>query len=186
MFQSKAFQLHRSVPEVTRTVKMFCKNFISSVAHDVPAIDIYDQSKGCPGDEIYPGILAHETLGKMRPHDRASFLTRCRAWYLEAVLQILSRNDLCDPILDALQDMQPRTVVRGVASQTAVGVLARNLPRLAKGSGIQTLDRQWRSMLIDNAGSWETKEVTEFWQSMCAVMEYQALANFILEIMALP
>ena len=44
-------------------------------------------------------------------------------------------------------------------------------------------------MLIDSVvanGGWETKEVTEFWQSMRAVMEYQALANFSLEIMALP
>ena len=92
-------------------------------------------------------------------------------------------------ILNALQDIQPSAVVRGVASQTAVGVLARNLPRLATGSSIQTLDRQWRSILIDNAvanGGWETQEVTEFWQSMRAVMEHQALANFILEMMALP
>ena len=44
-------------------------------------------------------------------------------------------------------------------------------------------------MLIDNSvanGGWETKEVIELWQSMGVAMEYQALANFILEIMALP
>ena len=75
MFQTEAFQLHRFVPEVTRIVKTFCKNFMSTVTHDEPAIDIYDQSKWCPVDEIYPGSLAHETLGTMKPHDRASFLT---------------------------------------------------------------------------------------------------------------
>ena len=52
------------MPDVARIVKMFCKNSMSTVDHDLQAIDIYNQSKWCPVDEIYPGILANETLGK--------------------------------------------------------------------------------------------------------------------------
>ena len=40
MFQSEEFQLHRFMPKVVRLVKMFCKYFMSTVAHDVQAIDI--------------------------------------------------------------------------------------------------------------------------------------------------
>ena len=110
----------------------------------------------------------------MRPHDRESFLTTGRAWYLEAVSQILRWIDLSDPVLNALQNIEPSAVVKGVASQTAAGVLARNLPRLSEGSSIQTIDQQWRSMLINNAvanDGWKTKGMTEFWQSMHTIME---------------
>ena len=147
-------------------------------------MNIHDQSKWCPVHESYPDILATKTLSMMKPHDRESFLTRCHAWYLEAVSQILRWIDLADPVLNVLQDIEPSAVEKGVASQTTAGLLARNLQHLAEGSSIQTIDQQWRSMLIDNAmanGGWETKGVTEFWQSMHTIIEYQELANCMLQ-----
>ena len=71
------------------------------------------------------------------------------------------------------------------------GVLAKGLPRLLKncGIGIQDIDRQWRSLLIDEEirkGGWENKEIVAFWRGIYLLPEYCDLTSFMLEVTVLP
>ena len=78
----------------------------------------------------------------------------------------------------------------------SAGVLAKGLTRLLGNSRpalqsqtIQDIDRQWRSLQVDEAvknGGWEEKSINEFWKGMLVIPEYKDLATFMLEITALP
>ena len=72
--------------------------------------------------------------------------------------------DLSSPILEAFID------VDHIAVMKSGGVLASKLPkRLSQCCGIQTIDSQWHSLLVDNDvknGGWEAKTTHEFWQAM--------------------
>ena len=127
-------------------------------------INVNDESKWLPSEKVYLGIAAAETLAKMRPHKRESFLSRCRSWFFEAIRQMQKHIDLSSPILEAFID------VDHIAVMKSGGVLASKLPkRLSQCCGIQTIDSQWRSLLVDNDvknGGWEAKTTHEFWQAM--------------------
>ncbi|CAM1331742.1 Uncharacterised protein r2_g4065 [Pycnogonum litorale] len=195
MFQSNGFHLHRLVPEIERVVRMFCANFMrSSKKCQLGKIDFDDELQWIEIEKVYPGYLAYETLEQMVPHERESFLKRCRDWYREAVNQILKRIDVSDPVLIALKDVNHANTINGNAEIRSAGILARGLPRLLDSSktkiqAIQTIDRQWRSLQIDECvkgGGWEKKSIVEFWQGMLALPEYQDLGRFMLEVTALP
>ena len=140
--------------------------------------------------------MASKTVKLLLPHERESFLKRCRDWYREAVRQLLARINVADPILLAMKDVNHKAILNESAERVSAGVLARGLPRLL-GNGnhaqqaqiIQDIDRQWRSLLIDDTvinGGWKKKSIIEFWTSMMGLEEYQKLARFMLEITALP
>ena len=140
---------------------------------------------------MYPGYIAAETVKEMLPHQKESFLTRCRDWCREAIRQIRSRVDISDPLLSALQDVSQARISKGAASIQTAGVLAKGLPRITMNLGIsiQTIDREWRSLLIDNTikeGGWEKEEIVEFWQGMQRIPAYINVASFMLEVTALP
>ena len=195
MFQSNSFQLHRLVPEIERVVQMFCNNFRKPTQQQqLDKINVDDESQWVPTEKVYPGYAACDTVQTMVPHERESFLKRCRDWYREAIKQILTRIDASDPVLVALKDVNHRNILNGNAQTRSAGVLAKGLPRLLDSSSsqlqtIQTIDREWRSLQIDDcikSGGWEKKSIIEFWQGMLALPEYQSLARFMLEITALP
>ena len=159
MFHSNGFQLHQLVQEVERVVRIFCKNFRKSVnGESIEKINV--EANWIALDKVYPSIMASETLQKMLPHEKESFLMRCRDWYKVAIQQIQGRIDLADPVLCALKDVNHMRILKEEADVTSVGVLAKGLPHLLKncGIGIQDIDRQWRSLLIDEEirkGGWE-------------------------------
>lgn len=93
MFQSNGFQLHRLVTEVERVVKVLCQNFRKPI-RNLAGINVDDESQWLPLDKVYPGIMAHESMELMLPHERESFLRRCRDWCREAVRQIF-RGSIC-------------------------------------------------------------------------------------------
>ena len=116
-------------------------------------------------------------------------MKRCRDWYREAVRQIMRHIDISDPVLNALEDIGPSTILSSNASQAAAGILARQLPQLKGATSLQEIDRQWRSLMIDDIvkeGPWENASVVEFWKGMQALSEYRDLALFMLQIIALP
>lgn len=192
LFQSDRFKLHRLLPEVERVVRMFSQNFMAKPNRSIEFanINVDDESKWLSLDKVYPGIAATETLAEMRPHERESFLSRCRNWYKEAIRQMQKRIDLPRPILEAFVDVDHMAVVKGKAEVKSAGVLASKLPkRLSQCCGVQTIDRQWRSLLVDDDvknGGWEARTTHEFWQAMADVEAYKELATFMLEITALP
>ena len=92
-----------------------------------------------------------ESLAKMRPHKRESFLSLCRSWFIEAICQMQKRIDLPRPILEAFIYMDLIAVVQGKADVKSGGVLAFKLPkRLSQCCRIQTIEGQWRSLLVDD------------------------------------
>ena len=98
----------------------------------------------------------------MLPHQRESYLVRCRDWYREAIHQIRKRIDISDPILSTLQDVGHEKLLQGTASVNSAGILAKFLPRISANIGIsiQCIDREWRSLLTDNTvkkGGWEKR-----------------------------
>jgi len=88
-----------------------------------------------------------------------------------------------------MKDFGPSTILSSNASQSAAGILARQLCGLKAATSLQEIDRQWRSLLIDNMlkkGSWENANFLDFWKGMHGLSEYRDLALFMLQITALP
>ena len=141
MVQSESFKLHCLIPEVERVVKMFCHRFLKTVAKEIMAIDVDMEANWRPIAEVYPGLLAHNAIGKMKPHEKESFLTRCHDWYREAVRQSLQRVDASHPVVNAMKDIGPRVVIDSKAKQLPAGILSRHLPQLCRESSPQEIDR---------------------------------------------
>ena len=197
MLQSNSFYLHRLLQEVERVVRMFYTSFCKPARHlKLNEINVDHEMQWLPLHEVYPGLMAYETIKSLLLHEKDSFLKRCRDWYREALRQILNRINIADPILQALKDVNHKAILNGSAAKVSAGVLARGLPRLLGDSrpaqlsqAIQNIDRQWRSLQVDEAvkdGGWEGKSIIEFWKGMLGVPEYQDLARFMLEVTALP
>uniref|UniRef100_UPI00358E6B22 uncharacterized protein isoform X4 n=1 Tax=Myxine glutinosa TaxID=7769 RepID=UPI00358E6B22 len=187
IFQSNGFQLHRLVTEVVRVVKVLCQNFRKPI-QNLTNINVDDESQWLPLDKVYPGVMAVESMKLMLPHERESFQRRCRDWCREAVRQILQRIDLSDPVLNALKDVNHVKILNGSADVRSGAVLAKGFPRISS-SKVQTIDRQWRSVLIDDnvkKGGWESKPIVEFWQTLSCLAEYEDVAIFMLQMTSLP
>ena len=190
MFQSNNFYLHRLLSEVERVVRMFYSNCCKSArTKKLNEINVDDETQWLPIHQIYPGIMAGETVKLLLPHERESFLKRCRDWYREAVRQLLARINVADPILLAMKDVNHKAILNESAERVSAGVLARGLPRLL-GNGdhaqqmqiIQDIDHLWRSLLIDYTiinGGWKEKSIIEFSTSMMGLEEYQKLPIYL-------
>ena len=140
------------MPEVERVLKMICSNFRKSVGKlDITRDDTEnDESYWLSLDKVYPGIMAHETIQKMVPHERESFLTRCRNWYREAITQIKHRIDLSDPVLHAMKDINHHQILQDAAANHSSGQLAKCLPQLPDSCTVQDIDREWHCLLVDD------------------------------------
>ncbi|KAK4319067.1 hypothetical protein Pmani_009961 [Petrolisthes manimaculis] len=188
-FHSNSFQLHLLLPETERVLRMFASNFMKRelIKYKISAFE--DPSNWLQLDQVYPGILANETLKKMKPHEKDSFLSRCRDWYKIACSQILKRIDLLDPVFLAMKDVNHQLILKDKAIVSSAAVLFHKLPRLLPDVDVQSIDRQWRSILVDEEvkkGAWENHSVVEFWNPMRAVPSYKEVSTFMLKIMALP
>ena len=98
-------------------------------------IDVDAESKWLTFENIYCGVMAQETMQKLLPYKRESFLKRCRDWYREAVCQILNHIVVCDLVLNSFKN--------GTVLIQSGGELAKGLRRLIGDDSIQTIDRQW-------------------------------------------
>lgn len=194
LFQAEDFfQLHKLLPEIQRVIRSFCNNFMKH--HEIPSseklqdLDVDDEMKWRKVDDVYPGICAYETLKQMKPHERESFLIRCRNFYREAIKQMLQRVDVGDIVLQSLQDVNHLRILKGEASQSTAGVLFKALNiggQIKENGAIQQIDSQWRSLLIDEnvlCGHWESKSIMEFWRAMIHVEAYSSLAKFFLQVL---
>ena len=188
LFQSNSFQLHALLPELERVLRMLFNNFMkidSQVA--LAELNANDESKWVPLEKVHPGYMASETIKELPPHQKESFLRRCREWYNEAIQQIRSRIDISDPVLSAFQDVSHSDLMKGTASIQSAGVLGKGLPRIMQNCGIsiQNIDREWRSLLIHTAvrnGGWEKKEIVQFWQAMQKIPAFSNVATFMLKV----
>ena len=80
------------------------------------------------------------------------------------------------------------SIIEGTATLDAAASLFANLPTLCEAS-LQTVDRQWRSLLVADAvpnGGWEQKSIEIFWKSISEIDTYKDLGLFMLEVTALP
>ena len=193
LFQSEGFKLHKLYPELLRVTKMFALNFMkNSHVRDCQlcALPIDDSSTWNSPEQIYPGLEANDTMKLLLPHQKESFLIRCRDWYREAIKQLYLRLNFNDPVLKAVQFLHPTVIVEAKASISAVASIATGLPRLTSCLGVaQQLDRQWRSLLVDTnviTGGWERASLEQFWLAMSNIDFYASLAKLVLNITALP
>ena len=100
----------------------------------------------------------------------------------------MKRVDISDPVLKAVKSIDHRIIVNGAASIEAGAVLKQNLPRLSDAS-LQTIDRQWRSLLVDKdvlKNEWKEIPLIQFWQRLSVIDSYKELGQFIIQITALP
>ena len=155
LFQSDSFKLHTLYPEVLRVIKMFAMNFIkrSSIKENqLHMLNVDDSSCWVSPELVYPGLGASETIKQLLPHQKESFLERCRDWYREAIKQLQQRIDLNSPVLKALPKLNPLAILAQTAEIFAVAVLSNGLPSalLASlellSSLIDSGDRFWLTM----------------------------------------
>lgn len=151
MFPSNGSHLHRLATEVERVVKVQCQNFRKPMQNmqNLADINVDDESQWLPLGKVYPGVMATETMKLTVSHERESFLSRCRDWCKEAVRLILQRIDLSDPVLNALKYVNHVKIMDGSADVRSGAILAKGFLRISL-SKVQTIDRQWRSVLIDD------------------------------------
>ena len=86
LFQSNSFQLHTLLPKLKRVLRMLFNNFMkidSLVA--LAELNANDESKWVPLEKVYPGYMTSETIKKLPPHQKESFLRRSREWYNEGL-----------------------------------------------------------------------------------------------------
>ena len=74
LFQSNEFKLRRLLPE--RVVRMFCTSFLRTINDDLTKVDMDKIDNWLPLNSIYPGILSHETVKAIVPHEKERFLSR--------------------------------------------------------------------------------------------------------------
>ncbi|XP_076811420.1 uncharacterized protein LOC143458307 [Clavelina lepadiformis] len=94
LFQSNECQLHNLYPEVVRVMKMFALNFMKrSYIKDshIHHLNVDGSSRWLSIQEVYPGLMASDTIKELLPHQKESFLERYREWYREAVKQLYRR-----------------------------------------------------------------------------------------------
>ena len=96
-----------------------------------------------------------------------------------------------NPVLQAMQYLHPSAIVEGRASVSSAAKLAAGLPHIVNNleATPQTLDRQWRSILIDDTivlGEWSDAKIEDFWNAVNRLESYRTLASFILHITTLP
>lgn len=149
LFQSNSFKLHMLLPEIERVLWMFVLKFMKreSVTYKLPTCE--DESNWLQPDQVYPDILVSDTLTKMKPHEKERFLSRCRDWYKTACCQMMKRIDLLDPVLAGVKDVNHEMILKDKADLGSAAVLFRKLPRLLPDVDVQTIDGQWRSILVD-------------------------------------
>ncbi|CAK8676915.1 unnamed protein product [Clavelina lepadiformis] len=194
LFQSNEFQLHNLYPEVVRVIKMFALNFMKrSYIKDshIHHLNVDDSSRWLSIQEVYPGLMASDTIKELLPHQKESFLERCREWYREAVKQLYRRINLDDPVLQSLSNLKPSAIVNETSLITAAATIASGLPCITTLLNVnaQQIDRQWRSILADEniiSGQWQGKSFKNFWLAMSNIDSYRTLATFVLHIAALP
>ena len=101
------------------------------------------------------------------------------------------RFNFNDPVLKAVQFLHPTVIVEAKTSISAIASIVTGLPRLTSCLGVapQQLDCQWRSFLVDTnviPGGWERASMEQFWLAMSNIDSYASLAEFVLNITALP
>ncbi|XP_076811997.1 uncharacterized protein LOC143458967 isoform X2 [Clavelina lepadiformis] len=180
LFQSNEFQLHNLYPEVVRVMKMFALNFMKrSYIKDshIHHLNVDDSSRWLSIQEVYPGLMASDTIKELLPHQKESFLERCREWYREAVKQLYRRINLDDPILQSLSHLKPSAIVNETSSITAAATIASGLPCITTMLNVnaQQIDRQWRSLLADE------NIISGQWKGNCSSTEYCSGGKNILQ-----
>ena len=110
---------------------------------------------------------------------------------MKAISQIYRRINLNDPVLSVLPHLDQRSIIRRVASISAIPTLAGNLPAIVCSLDVTALrlDRKWRSLLVDNniiSDKHEGVRFEDFCQSLTKVDRYRSLARFVLEISSFP
>ena len=146
IFQSETFELHRLIPELTKVIKLYASNFMP-VHPDSNAlsINIDQQDQWLPLDKVYPGVNAQNTLSSMKPHQKETFLKRCRDWYREAIRQICMHVNLLDPVLLAMASLDHQTKLENPTKvdRGAIGILVSNLPLIVEKqkTSLQSLNR---------------------------------------------
>ena len=76
--------------------------------NNVRAVDVDDETQWVPLEQIYPGLSASETIKDLKPHEKESYLKRCRDWFRKSIQQILSRVDFGNHSFTAFKDVKPK------------------------------------------------------------------------------
>ncbi|CAK8695479.1 unnamed protein product [Clavelina lepadiformis] len=133
---------------------MFALNFMkrSYIKNShIHRLNVVDSSRWLSIREVYPGLMASDTIKELLLHQKESFLERCREWYREAVKQLYQRINLDVPVLQSLLHLKPSAIVNETSSITAAATIASGLPCITTVLNLNTqqIDRQWRSLLAD-------------------------------------
>ncbi|XP_071959023.1 uncharacterized protein [Antedon mediterranea] len=188
MLQSDEFKLHKLLPEARRIVQSLCANFmqeeyIDDTINKLP--DITNEAKWKIVSEVYAGEEAAVISRSMVPHERESFLKRCRQWYIEAVNQIGKRINFDDQILRNLVSLDPRKLKNNQSTISAGNALAHRFSHMVTSKSM--IDRQWRSLYFNREFLKKAPQgITAFWLHVSEEDSYKSLGEFACQLLALP
>ena len=154
LFQSERPLLHMLKPEI--------ESLIKSIACDFMKIDIVkstspnklnptDVNQHVPLSETYVGLGAtatiHEIASVAGKADVDNFLTTCKNFLIESILQIQSRFDLDDPVHEIVQCLLPSNAA--ALKPRSLRSICQKLPYLKDTIDLNKLDMEWRQHALE-------------------------------------
>lgn len=136
-------------------------------------------------DSIYVGPEASITIAKLPKPEKDQFRETCRSYYIEMCRQVLNRIDLNDPVLKALEAIDPKKL--GVS----IATLWELYPNMAVGSTLRGLDLEWRSVVHQELVSTDL-EINAFWAEIFKLKNapndcvYPQLRQFVGALLSFP
>lgn len=199
MFQSSKMSLHCLSRGLSTVYKEFlsCYMIESSWRHkNLTDIDPESEVHFLPITSMYMGakvsllLTTAEYTQRSRTPDVQHFLKKVREFFIEAACQIRKRFPIGDPVIEMLEVLDPNITKSKFPSLVPLAV---RFPNLVSEENIQTLDDEWRRLVIEPLPfDHKNMEPEEFWAILNTVKdgsgEYQFpnLCAFMSSLLSLP
>lgn len=115
LFQSERPLVHELLVTTRSFLKTVLSNFVKSTViktSPLHELSLNDAEILLDVESVYVGPDAEVTLSSMTNVEIVAFKTCCRKYYVELCQQVMSRVDLTDPVLRAIENINPKNLDR--------------------------------------------------------------------------
>ncbi|CAH0715749.1 unnamed protein product, partial [Brenthis ino] len=177
LFQSETPLLYKMKSSVENLLKTVCSNYITfsyvKSCTDIMKIEFDDESKYDRLDRVYLGVLATESLQKLKNNSQVPetdvnmFLITCRSFYVELAKQSLQRFDFKDSLFNFIDLVNP-SVAQSFTFKSLKPIFVR-FPVLYDYYNMQEVDDEWREHALLDHESYDlhpSDGAEEYWRKV--------------------
>ena len=196
LFQSERPLLHNLKIEVEGLLKAIASDFMKlSIVKKTKAEDLdpTDVQQHVPLRQTYLGMGATTSLREIeasaQEEEVNKFLTTCKDFLIESILQIKSKFDLNAEYHDIVQCLHPSNAAN--LNPRSLAIICQKLPYLSNAVDTNNLDVEWRLHALDEKVS-EDLPFNEYWLAIrnakipTGEAKYPNLIKFITILFSLP